>query len=124
MKFARIAYLIAGIYGILSVPPLYFCEQFIGSTSPPPITHPEFFYGFVGCVTAWQVVFLIISRDPQKYMALLPVTWLEKFPFTIACIFLYLQSRLSLTMLCAGLFDGVLGTMFVIAYFQLKAAKQ
>jgi len=67
MKFARIVFLIAGIYGILVLTPLYFLEQTIGRETPPPITHPEFFYGFVGVGLAWQIVFLIIARDPLRF---------------------------------------------------------
>src|SRR5262245_63460257 len=48
MKFARIVFLVAGIYGLLVVAPQYFLEAKIGRDTPPPITHPEFFYGFVG----------------------------------------------------------------------------
>ena len=46
MKFARWVFAIAGIYGVISVAPLYFMEQAIGKQDPPPITHPVFFYGF------------------------------------------------------------------------------
>jgi len=38
-------------------------EYYIGEQDPPPITHPEFFYGFVGVAVAWQMLFLLMSRD-------------------------------------------------------------
>jgi hypothetical protein len=48
MKFARLTFLLAGIWGIVVLGPLYFLENFIGARHPPAITHPEYFYGFVG----------------------------------------------------------------------------
>ncbi len=48
MKFARIVFLVAGIWGVLVIAPLYFLFDLIGQNDPPAITHPGFFYGFVG----------------------------------------------------------------------------
>ena len=38
MKFARLTFRIAGIYGILVLVPMYFMRERIGSDSPPAIT--------------------------------------------------------------------------------------
>jgi hypothetical protein len=43
MKFARGVFLVAGIYGLLVLTPIYFLEARIGRETPPPITHPEYF---------------------------------------------------------------------------------
>jgi len=64
MKFAKYKYLIAGIYGILILVPQYFLETKTGIDYPPPITHPEYFYGFIGVAIVFQILFLVISRDP------------------------------------------------------------
>jgi len=48
MKFARVVFLVAGIYGLIVLLPQYFLEAKVGLDSPPPITHPEFYYGFIG----------------------------------------------------------------------------
>ena len=45
----------AGIYGLLVLAPQYLMERHIGIDFPPEITHPEYFYGFVGVTLAWQV---------------------------------------------------------------------
>jgi hypothetical protein len=45
MKFARVVFLVAGIYGLIVVAPQYFMEAKTGRDFPPPITHPEFYYG-------------------------------------------------------------------------------
>jgi hypothetical protein len=47
MSFARITFRIAGIWGLLILTPLYFFFDRIGRDYPPPITHPDFYYGFL-----------------------------------------------------------------------------
>jgi hypothetical protein len=39
-------FLLAGIYGSLVLLPQYFLEEKTGRDFPPPITHPEYYYGF------------------------------------------------------------------------------
>jgi len=43
MRVAKQIFLIAGIIGLIEVAPLYFTENQIGHSSPPPITHPEYY---------------------------------------------------------------------------------
>jgi len=57
MKFAKIIFRVAGIWGVLTLTPLYFMFNLIGQKDPPPITHPAFFYGFVGAA-----LFAILQR--------------------------------------------------------------
>jgi hypothetical protein len=45
MKFVRWVFLVAGIYGLIVITPLYFMEGVIGRETPPPLNHPAFFYG-------------------------------------------------------------------------------
>lgn len=116
--FARRVYAIAGIYGLIVLAPQYFMERRIGETDPPAITHPEYFYGFAGVALAWQLAFLVIARDPQRFRALMPVTWIEKLSFGIPAIVLFAEGRLSQNMLGAGLLDLVLCALFVMAYFR------
>ena len=47
--------------------PNYFLETRLGEDYPPAITHPEFFYGFVGTCLAWQLAYLLIATDPVRY---------------------------------------------------------
>jgi len=46
MKFAKVVFWTAGIWGVLVLTPLFFIFDMIGRTDPPPITHPGFYYGF------------------------------------------------------------------------------
>jgi len=118
MKFAKLTFLLAGIYGLIALLPLYFMEQQTGRDYPPPITHPEYYYGFTGVAVAWQLAFLVMSRDPVRHRRLMPVAVVEKASFFIPVIVLYLQHRLSSFMLAAGSIDGLLGVLFLIAYLR------
>ena len=122
MKFARIVFLVAGIYGLIVLLPLYFMEAQTGRDYPPPITHPEYYYGFIGVGVAWQLAFLVISRDPVRYRLLMIPSIVEKASFGIAVAVLFLQQRVSTFMLGAAMADSLLGVLFVLAF--LKTAKQ
>jgi hypothetical protein len=52
MRFAKIAFWVAGIWGRLVLTPLYFMFELIGRNDPPPIAHSGFFYGFAGVALA------------------------------------------------------------------------
>jgi hypothetical protein len=45
MKFAKIVFRVAAIWGVLVITPLYFMIDLIGRKDPPPITHPAFSTG-------------------------------------------------------------------------------
>lgn len=119
-KFARIVFYAAGIYGLLVLFPLYFMETKTGQDSPPAITHPEFYYGFIGVGLAFQVLFLIIARNPPQYRAAMIPSMLEKFSFSIATTVLFLQHRLAIQMFAAGLIDLTLGILFIIAFLKTR----
>jgi hypothetical protein len=116
MKLARWVFTIAGVYGILVIAPLYFAEGPIARYDPPAITHPEFFYGFVGITLAWQIVFLSIARDPVRYRPLMLVSVLEKLAYGVPAIVLFMQQRVKAMTLTFGCLDLLLGTLFVLAF--------
>jgi hypothetical protein len=118
MLFAQRLFLVAGVYGLFVLPPMYFMERSIGENDPPAITHPEFFYGFIGVATAWQVAFLIIAIDPVRYRLMMLPGILEKLGFGIAAVVLYAQDRLSGQMLLAGIGDLVFAVLFGVAFVQ------
>jgi len=66
MKFAKVVFWVAGIWGLVVITPLYFLFDLIGKQDPPAITHPGFYYGFAGCALAWQIAFICIGRDPVR----------------------------------------------------------
>jgi hypothetical protein len=121
MVLARRVFLIAGIYGLLVLLPIYFLgETRIGRDQPPAITHPEFFYGFLGVGVSWQVAFLVISRDPARFRPLMIPAVLEKATFGFATIALFVGGRLSGQMLGAGLIDLAIGVLFVMAFLRTQ----
>jgi hypothetical protein len=117
MKLARWIFGAAGIYGVLVIAPLYLMEARIGRDDPPAITHPEYFYGFAGITLAWQIVFLMIARDPARYRPLMLASVLEKLAWGAAAIVLFQQQRVSGMTLGFGSIDLLLGALFVVAFF-------
>lgn len=113
---ARRIFMVAGIYGILVLAPQYFMEGNVGRDFPPPITHPEHYYGFIGVALAWQLLFLIIAKDPVRYRFVMLPAVLEKLAFGGACVVLFIQGRLSSMVLGAGIVDLVFALLFVISY--------
>jgi len=120
MKFAKTVFWIAGVWGVLILTPLYFMFNLIGQKDPPPITHPGFYYGFVGAGLAWQIVFLIIATDPARFRPIIPAAVVEKFAYGIAMIVLDLQGRIHPSDLTFASVDLLLGVLFVIAFFKLS----
>jgi hypothetical protein len=116
MTFARRVFTIAAVYGLLVLVPQYFLENKLGRDFPPPLTHPELFYGFIGIAAVWQVLFLLIARDPIRYRPAMPVAVLEKLAFGIPAVVLYSQGRLATPVLGAGLVDLVLAVLFLAAF--------
>ena len=116
LSFARRVFRVAAVYGILVLVPQYFMEEAIGRDFPPPITHPEHFYGFVGVALAWQFAFLLIASNPIRYRPLMLVAILEKLAFGVPCIVLFAQRRLLATVLVAGVIDLALAVLFWISY--------
>jgi hypothetical protein len=116
MKFAKRVFLVAGIYGLIVVLPQYLLEKKTGDDYPPPITHPEFYYGFVGVTVAFQIVFLIIARDPARYRPIMIAAILEKASFVIAVFILYANHRVPYPMLLFASIDAFLGMLFIAVY--------
>jgi hypothetical protein len=116
MQFARRVFLAAGVYGLLVITPMYLLESRIGEQQPPPITHPEYFYGFVGLAFVWQLVFLLIARHPIKYRTLMLFAVLEKASFGLVVPILFAIGRAPVPILIGSAIDLVWLVLFAIAY--------
>src|ERR1044072_7322555 len=123
MRFARLVFLIGGLCGLAALLPQYFLEEKNGLDFPPAITHSEYYYGFIGIAVAWQVLFLILSRDPLKYRQMMIPAILEKAAFGIPVVLLFLQHRVSPMVLGAGIIDLTLGLLFVLASVKTGSAE-
>ncbi|THD75300.1 MAG: hypothetical protein E7812_17255 [Phenylobacterium sp.] len=121
MRFATWVFLVAGAYGLVTLAPLYFLEGAIGRVSPA-ITHPEYFYGYLSAAMVFQVMFLVISRDPARFRPFMVVAMLEKFTWLAALWTLAAQGRVIGSTLAIGSVDFVWGVLFVVAYIRTKPA--
>jgi hypothetical protein len=115
-RFARRVFLVAGLAGVAVLVPQYFLEAKIGRDVPPPIAHPEHFYGFVGVALAWQVAFLIIASDVRRYRLLMLPAVLEKVSFGAAAIVLYATGRAAGSVAAAGGVDLAFAVLFILAF--------
>ncbi|TAK54945.1 MAG: hypothetical protein EPO24_12625 [Bacteroidetes bacterium] len=124
MKFAKYVFLTAGIYGIIVILPMYFMEAQTGIDYPPAITHPEFYYGFIGVTLAWQIAFLVIGKDPVRFRLLMIPSMFEKFLYVIAIAVLLLQQRVPSISGLFAFIDCALGILFLISFIKTKNPAQ
>jgi len=117
MRFARWVFAAAGIYGFISLPPLYFIERLV----TPPLSHPEYYYGFIGTAMAFQVLFLTVARDPVRLRPAMPACIVEKLTFVVALAWLQVQGRIAMPLPIFGAIDLMWAVLFVAAY--LRTAK-
>ena len=122
MNFVKRTFFWAGVYGLLCVGPQLFLESKTSRDYPPAITHPEFYYGFVGVTIAWQLAFLLISRDPVRHRPLMPACMVEKAAFAIAVPVLFAQGRVPAFLLVFAAIDALLGVLFVVSWLRTPRA--
>jgi hypothetical protein len=118
MKFAKIVFWIAGIWGVLVLTPLYFIFDMISRNDPPPITHPAFYYGFASVGLTFQLVFFVIAKDPLRLRPMMIPSVLEKFGYGATLLVLFLQNRLHSQDLALGGIDLLFGVLFLAAFFK------
>ena len=121
MRLARWVFLLAGASGILLTVPPYFLERQTGEDYPPPVTHPEYYYGFLGVTLAWQFLFLVIASDPARYRPAMLPAMLEKAGFAVAIPVLYAAGRVAGVWVGFAAMDATWLVLFVVAY--LRTAK-
>jgi hypothetical protein len=115
-----VVFYIAGIYGLPVMLVGYFSESWISGHYPPAVTHPEYFYGFMGLALAWQVAFLFIARDPLRYRSFMIPSMLAKLGYAVAVLLLYLQHRLDAALFWLGSADWIFLLGFIAAYVVTK----
>ncbi len=107
--FARRVFLVAGIYGLIVLLPLYFVR-------PPALARPEDYFGFIGTAVAWQLCFLLISRDPLRLRPIMLPAIVEKLVFSIPVLILVSQHRMVPTAAIFAVIDLMLGALFLISW--------
>ena len=116
MKFAKVVFVGAGIWGIAILTPLYFLFDAIGSQHASPITYPQFYYGFTAVAMAWQFAFLVIGSDPVRFRLMMIPSMAEKLIFGLTMGLLYGQGRISFTDLLPVFPDLLLCALFAVAF--------
>jgi hypothetical protein len=116
MRFAKRVYLVAGVAGFFLVAPAYFTEGLMATLNPPVVEHPEFYYGFVGVVLVWQLVYLLIGADPVRYRPVMLLATLAKASFVGTLLTLLAMGRIRLQWLGFAAFDGTFVVLFVMGY--------
>jgi len=122
MTFAKWVFTLGGLFGLVMIAPLFFLEGQVARMSGAPLTHPEHYYGFVGVTFAWQLVYLVIGRNPAPYRPIMLLGALGKAIFFVACWTLALQGRAPMQTAILASSDLVLAALFVVAWFRTKPA--
>jgi hypothetical protein len=106
------------VWGIAVLSPLYFLFDRIGALYSPAMTHPDFYYGFIGVALAWQAAFLLIGSDPARFRPMMIAAIAEKFVYVISLVALFEQGRLRGGQAAVAIPDFLLGILFIIAFFK------
>jgi hypothetical protein len=120
MRFAKLVFTGAGIWGIAVVVPLYFLFDISGRLYAPPATYPHFFYGFLSVTLAWQIAFLLIGSNPMRFRPLMIPSLIEKAGYVLTVAVLYAQGQISSTDASTALPDMLLAALFVIAFVKTR----
>lgn len=122
MHFARWTFRLAGIYGLILLTPFYFLERTIGEATVP-VSHPEYFYGFVGAALTAQLLSLLISTDPGRYRPAMLVAVLGKLSFGVSSWLLWLEARITGTVVFFATIDLLWAALFTLAYRATRASR-
>lgn len=122
MIFAKRAYQAAGVWGLTVVILGYI--SFLTGTEPAMqnASHPVFIHGFFLVCLPWQLAFFVIATDPTRYRPLIPITWIEKFPFAAVIFWLFSIGAVDAVTLVMGIADAILGVVFLVSYRLTRSA--
>jgi hypothetical protein len=121
MRFAKIVFVVAGVWGIVVVTPLYFLHDVTGQPYAAPTLYPHFFYGFLSVTMAWQIAFLVIGSNPARFRPLMIPSIVEKAGYVITVAVLYSHGRVSPAEASTAVPDGLLGVLFAAAFVKTGA---
>jgi len=116
MRFARVVFILAGVWGIVVLTPLYFLVDLTGRSYAAPVDYPQFFYGFLSVAMAWQFAFLVIGTNPARFRPLMIPGILEKLGHVAGVAVLYGQGRLTIEDMAAAGPDLLLAILFIVSF--------
>src|SRR5260221_6389036 len=120
MKFARIVFIAAGVWGIVVLTPLYFLVDVTGRQYAPPTDYPQFFYGFLSVAIAWQIAFLVIGSSPARFRLFMIPAIVEKLGYVGTLVVLRSQGRISAMDASPAWPDLLLGILFIVAFVKTR----
>ena len=109
-------FLVAGVWGVVVLTPLYFLVDLTGRQYAAPMDYPQFFYGFLSVAMAWQFAFLVIASGPARFRPLMIPSIVEKLGHVAGVAVLYGQGRLSVADATAAGPDLLLAILFIVAF--------
>jgi len=121
MKFAKMVFVAAGVWGIVILTPFYFLFDAIGRLYSSPINYPQGYYGFLAITMAWQIAFLVIGSNPARYRLMMIPSMVEKFAYVLSMGALYIQRRIGVTDVLVISPDLLWGVLFVTAFAKMSA---
>jgi hypothetical protein len=124
MRFAKLTFIGAGIWGIVVLTPLYWLFDVTGRPYSPPTDYPHFFYGFLSVAMAWQIAFLVIGSNPARFRPLMIPSMLEKVGHVLGVAVLYLNGRITDIDAQAAVPDLLLAILFIAAFVKTREPGQ
>jgi len=124
MRFAKVVFWIAGIWGVLVITPLFFMLDTVGRQTPPPVTHIDFYFGFAIVTLMWQVAFFVIALDPARYRALMIPPALAKLGYAAMLAVLHINALVSNGMMLFAFTDVLLAILFIAAFIATRPRNQ
>ena len=124
MRFARFAFIGAGIWGMVVLTPLYWLVDVTGRSYPAPADYPHFFYGFLSVAMTWQLAFIVIGSNPSRFRPLMIPAIVEKLGHVAGVAVLYQHRRISTIDAQAAIPDLVLAVLFIVAFARTRHPRQ
>ncbi len=114
MRFAKWVFTLAAIYGLITIPLTYFVEpQLVRRFGA--LGQPIWFYGFLGVVLVFQLVYLQTGRDPVRYRPFMWLSLLAKLSFVVTAATMYAIGRTVLEQAVVTAPDLIWSVLFAIA---------
>ena len=124
MRFAKVVFIAAGVWGIVVLTPLYFLIDISGRQYAAPTTYPQFVYGFLSVAMACQIDFQMIVTSPLRFRPQMIASMVEKFGHVMTVAVLYGQARISTLDAMAAGPDLLLGALFIAAFAKTSTSDQ
>lgn len=95
-------------------------EEKLARDFPPPFSHPEQFYGFIGVALAWQLAFILIASDVERYRLFMLPAVAEKLLSSVSTLLLYVSERITAMVAAPAVIDLLLALLFMFAFWHCR----